>query len=134
MTQPKKDWTETHIEELGRLQARLDNTPEVDIRKRVDILSDMLILIGKLAAEFTDEYKGAYIARKQAYAEAEFDAPKRPQAYAELQVKEHRQREREASKLMKRWDNAFTSTKEKINALKFQVKIDIEDGSSRRGG
>ena len=130
---PKEDWKEVHLQEIIKLQAEYDRTPEINIRKRVDILSDMLIFIGKLAAEYSDEYKGAYIERKYAYAEAEYNATKKPQAYAELQIKEHREREREAERMMKRWNNAFISTKEKINSLKFGAKIDIEDGSNQKG-
>lgn len=127
----QKDWIETHLIEINKLQKKLDATPTESKVQRIEILADMLVFIGRLAAEFSDQHKEAYTNRKQAYAQAEWDAPRRAQAYAELAVKEHRDIEKKAFKNMKRWDNAFITTREKINALKYCVKIDIEDGSSR---
>jgi hypothetical protein len=129
----KTNWIDTHIAELTKLQAKLDTLPEQMRIERIEVLSDMLVYIGKLAAEFSEEYKGVYAERKRVYAQAEIDAPKKAQAHAELAVIDLREQEKEAYGNMKRWANAFDSTKEKINALKYRIKIDIEDGSSRRG-
>jgi hypothetical protein len=51
----------------------------------------------------------------------------------ELAVINLRKEEAEAYGNMKHWGNAFESTKEEINTLKYRVRISIQDGSSRRG-
>lgn len=130
---PEPDWIESHIEQIKKYQSFLNNLPEKCRPERIETLSKMLVYIGKLAAELSEEYKRVYATRKRVYAEAYIDAPNSKAARAELAVTELRQEESVAYGNMKRWSNAFESTKEEINALKYKVKIDIEDGSSRRG-
>ncbi|MDF1507635.1 hypothetical protein PZE06_05495 [Robertmurraya sp. DFI.2.37] len=129
----KKDWTEEYLVELVKYNSMLKEIPLESRIQRIEVLSKQLVLIGKLAAEFSERYKKIYATRKRVYAEAEIAAPKNKQAHAELAVTELREEEAQAYGNMKRWSNAFESTKEEINALKYKVKIDIEDGSSRRG-
>jgi hypothetical protein len=74
-----------------------------------------------------------YATRKRVHAEAYIHATKSKAAVAELAIVDWRKKEAEAYGSMKRWNNAFDSTKEEINALKYKVRIDIEDGSSKRG-
>lgn len=132
MTAPK-DWTEEYVQDLKKYNKALNQTPLESRVQRIEIISKQLVLIGKLAAEFSKLYKITYATRKRAHAEAYISATKNKAAEAELAVIDIRLEEAEAYGDMKRWSNAFDSTKEEINALKYQVKIDIEDGSSRRG-
>ncbi|MEE3895338.1 hypothetical protein [Priestia megaterium] len=127
----QKDWVEEHLNEVLKYQQMLERTPDEMKVHRIEIMSKMLVFIGKLAATFSEEYKNIYADRKAAYAEAELAAEKYKQAHAEIAVKELRKQEATAYGNMQRWRNAFESTKEEINALKYKVKIDIEDGSSR---
>ncbi|MDR0128668.1 hypothetical protein [Priestia megaterium] len=127
----QKDWVEEHLNEVLKYQQMLERTPDEMKVHRIEIMSKMLVFIGKLAATFSEEYKNVYADRKVAYAEAELAAEKYKQAHAEIAVKELRKQEATAYGNMQRWRNAFESTKEEINALKYKVKIDIEDGSSR---
>ncbi|MEY8732096.1 hypothetical protein AB9M92_07495 [Peribacillus frigoritolerans] len=134
MNQPKQDWTETHLVEIIKYQKQLDVLPHDGVEiARLELLSKMLIFIGKLSAEFSERYKRVYASRKRAHAEAYLAATKNKSAEAELAVIVLREEEAEAYGNMKRWGNAFESTKEKINALKYRVRIGIEDGSNRRG-
>ena len=126
------DWVEKHREEIMKYQIELNNLPEQNKVKRIEILSKQLVYIGKLAAEFSEEYKRIYATRKRVHAEAYIKAPTSKAAHAELAVTDLRELEAEAYGNMKRWNNAFESTKEEINALKYHVKIDIENGSSRQ--
>ena len=126
------DWVEKHREEIMKYQIELNNLPEQNKVKRIEILSKQLVYIGKLAAEFSEEYKRIYATRKRVHAEAYIKAPTSKAAHAELAVTNLRELEADAYGNMKRWNNAFESTKEEINALKYHVKIDIEDGSSRQ--
>jgi hypothetical protein len=133
MTQPKKDWTEEYLQDLVKYNQQLKQVPAESRIQRIEILSKQLVLIGKMAAEFSERYKMIYAERKRVHAEAYIKAEKNKAAEAELAVVFLRGMEAEAYGNMKRWTNAFDSTKEEINALKYKVKIDIEDGSSRRG-
>lgn len=134
MNQPKQNWTETHLVEIIKYQRQLDVLPHDGMEiARIELLSKMLIFIGKLSAEFSERYKRVYANRKRAYAEAYIAATKNKSAEAELAVIDLREEEAEAYGNMKRWGNAFESTKEEINALKYRVRIGIEDGSNRRG-
>jgi hypothetical protein len=133
MDQPKKDWTEDYLQDLIKYNHQLKQVPDGNRIQRIEILSKQLVLIGKMAAEFSERYKMIYAERKRVHAQAYIDAEKNKAAEAELAVVFLRGVEAEAYGNMKRWSNAFESTKEEINALKYKVKIDIEDGSSRRG-
>ncbi|MGN0449530.1 MAG: hypothetical protein ACI4G0_04135 [Ruminococcus sp.] len=129
---PQVDWVEKHHKEIVKYQVLLNSIPEQNKVQRIEVLSKQLVYIGKLAAEFSEEYKRIYATRKRVHAEAYIKASSSKAAYAELAVTDLRELEAEAYGNMKRWNNAFESTKEEINALKYHVKIDIEDGSSKQ--
>jgi hypothetical protein len=133
MTQLKKDWTDDYLKDLIKYNNQLKQVPEDNRIMRIELLSKQLVLIGKMAAEFSERYKMIYAERKRVHAKAYIDAEKNKAAEAELAVVYLRGEEAEAYGNMKRWSNAFESTKEEINAMKYRVKVDIEDGSSRRG-
>jgi hypothetical protein len=128
----KKDWTDDYLQELIKYNKALKQVPDESRVQRIELLSKQLVLIGKLAAEFAGKYKMIYAARKRLHAAAYIKAEKNKAAEAEIAVSYLRVEEADAYSDMKRWQNAFDSTKEEINALKYKVKIDIEDGSSRR--
>jgi hypothetical protein len=131
MTQP--DWIDAYLVELKKYQMQLDHLhPEMRVQ-RIEILSKRLVLLGKLAAEFSEQYKRIYATRKRVYAEAKIAASKNKTEVAELAVADLREEEAQAYGNMIRFKNAFISTQEEANALKYKVRIDIEDGSSRRG-
>ena len=127
-----KDWTEDYLKDLIQYNNQLKQVPSESRVQRIEILSKQLVLIGKLAAEFSERYKKIYATRKRVHAEACIKATNNKAAHGELAIVDLRMEEAEAYGNMKRWSNAFDSTKEEINALKYKVKIDIEDGSSRR--
>jgi hypothetical protein len=129
----KQDWTDAYLQDLIKYNKQLKVVPEENRIQRIEILSKQLVLIGKLAAEFSGKYKMLYAARKRLHAEAYIKAEKNKAAEAELAVVYLRAEEADAYGDMKRWSNAFESTKEEINAIKYKIKIDIEDGSSRSG-
>ncbi|MFC0188470.1 hypothetical protein ACFFJY_09245 [Fictibacillus aquaticus] len=124
-------WLDNHIAEIKKCQAQLNEVAEENHVHRISVLSRMLIFIGKVSAELSEEYKKIYARRKQVHAEAYIAATKNKAAEAELAVVQLRLDEAEAYGSMKRWNNAFESTKEEINALKYKVKVNIEDGSNR---
>ncbi|MED4098396.1 hypothetical protein [Priestia megaterium] len=127
----QKDWVEEHLNEVLKYQQMLERTPDEMKVHRIEIMSKMLVFIGKLAATFSEEYKDIYAERKHAYAQAKVAATSQKEAHAEIAVYHLRKQEAQAYGNMERWRKAFESTKEEINALKYKLKIDIEDGSSR---
>lgn len=124
---------DNHINEILRYQKLINELGENEYLERLEILSRMLVLIGKVAAHFSEEYKRVYATRKRVYAEAYINAKGSKQATAELAVIDLREVEAEAYGYYKRWTNAFDSTKEEINVLKYKIRVDIEDGSSKQG-
>jgi hypothetical protein len=130
----KQDWTETHLNEIIKYQKQLNVLPHDGMEMaRIELLSKMLVFIGKLSGEFSEQYKLVYARRKSVHAEAYIAATKNKAAEAELAVAELRKEEAQAYGNYKRWTNAFDSTREEINVLKYRIRIAIEDGSSRRG-
>ena len=133
MTQPKQDWTDTHLAEIMKYQKQLNLLPYDGMEMaRIEILAKMLVFIGKLSSEFSEQYKRVYATRKRVHAEAYLAATNSKAQRAELAVIDLREEEAVAYGNMKRWNNAFDSTREELNALKYKVRIGIEDGSSRR--
>jgi hypothetical protein len=127
----QRDWTEEHLKEVRKYQTILNNTPYESKVKRIEVMARMLVFIGRLSAGFSGEYKRIYAERKYTYAQAKLDATGQKDAKAEIAVYDLRKQEAQAFENMERWRRAFETTKEEINALKYSVKIDIEDGSSR---
>lgn len=131
MTHP--EWIDKHLAEIINYQKQLDMLPANDMEMaRIEILSKMLVFIGKLSAEFSEQYKRVYASRKRVQAEAYIAAARNKAQMAELAVIDLREEEAETYGNMKRWSNAFESTKEEINALKYRVRISFEDGTMRR--
>jgi len=128
-----QDKIDTHLKEIIRYQKAIDQLGDDMLIQRIELLSKQLVFIGRLASTYSGYYKRVYAERKRAYAQAEIDSPPPRQAHAELAVTELREEESQAYEYYKRWNNAFDSTKEEINALKYKVRISMEDGSNNQG-
>lgn len=129
----QSDWVKNHANEILRYQSLINKLGEHEYLERVELLSKMLVLIGKVSAQTSEDYKKIYARRKQVHAESYIKATKNKEQHAELAVVKLRLAEAEAYGDYRRWNNAFDSTKEEINVLKYKIKISIEDGSSRVG-
>ena len=125
------DWLDQHLKEIRHYQKLIEETPEDDLVERVSLLSKQLVFIGKVSAQMSEDYKQIYAARKQVHAEAYIAAKRNKAAEAELAVVDLRKSEAEAYGNHKRWLNAFESTREEIMALKYKIRISVEDGSSK---
>lgn len=130
MNQEKID---EHLNEILKYQQMINQLGDDMKIQRIELLSKQLVFIGRLASVFSEQYKRVYATRKRVHAEAYISATKNKAAQAELAIVDLREEEAEAYGNFKRWNNAFDSTKEEINALKYKVKIDIADGSSQQG-
>lgn len=122
---------DTHVNEILKYQAQLKHISNEQYIMKIEILTKIYVLSGKLAAHFSGEYKRIYAERKRVHAESYLNAITNKAIAAELSVVDLRKDEAEAYENMKRWGNGFESTREEINALKYRIRIDIADGSIR---
>jgi hypothetical protein len=127
------NWLDSHAKEILRYQSMINELDEEDYLDRLHLLSKMLVLIGKVSAQVSEDYKKIYARRKQVHAEAYIKATKHKQANADLAVVELRNMEAEAFGAKERWKNGFESTTEEINVLKYKIRISLEDGSNKHG-
>jgi hypothetical protein len=54
MNEPKKDWTDDYLRDLIAINNQLKQVPSEGRIQRIELLSKQLVLIGKLAAEFSE--------------------------------------------------------------------------------
>jgi soluble cytochrome b562 len=131
------NWLESYLKEVDRYDHLISQitTREsvVSNVEKIKLLSKKLVLIGEIAGEYSRQYKVVYAARKKAYNEEYLAASRHRAPTAELAVAELREIEASAYGNMKKYQNKFESTREEINAIKYSVKLSIEDGSSRQG-
>ncbi|MDP5277205.1 hypothetical protein [Chengkuizengella axinellae] len=111
--------------------AQVEDNPGALINK-IDLLSKCLVYIGRLSSHCDGKYKRIYAQRKHDYAYAEIHSKSPKKANAELAVAALREQEAEAYELMQRWRNAFESTQQEINALKYKLKIDFVEFNNGR--
>jgi hypothetical protein len=69
-------WLDSHAKEILRYQSMINELDEEDYLDRLHLLSKMLILIGKVSAQVSEDYKKIYARRKQVHAEAYIKATK----------------------------------------------------------
>lgn len=126
-------WLDNHVKEILHYQAMIDKLGEDEELERIELLSKMLVFIGKVAGQISEDYKLIYAKRKLVHSEIKLEALNNKEARAEIGIAELRKEEAKAYGDYKRWNNAFISTHEEINVLKYKIKISIEDGSNKQG-
>lgn len=97
------------------------------LARKIEILTEIQVHLGRRVADAVREYKRCYAERKRAYAEAYIAAKKDKAQTAELAVIELRQREADLEADKVRWNNAFESNGEVINSLKYSLKVLIAE-------
>lgn len=127
----RKDRIEEYVRDINILQTELEEIAEYDHIKILFNLQKQLVFIGQVAGDMAELYKRIYADRHRVYWNAYQEAKGNKKMAAEMAVIDLRQEEAEAYGSMKRWNNAFESTREHINVLKYKIKITIEDGSSK---
>ena len=114
---------------LAQLYKRADQFNEdipADLAKKIVVYTRILQEIGMQIANHTYHYRNLEAERKRVYALAVKDAVgtgKDKEAAAEIQVIKHRQKEFKAERDLIKWQKAYDSTKELINALKKQLEV-----------
>ncbi|GAA5416215.1 hypothetical protein Pryu01_01247 [Paraliobacillus ryukyuensis] len=116
--------------EVIRYQKIIDKLTQEDKVDKIYLLSKQLIFIGRLSTIYYEINKQLYIKRKLIHSEEYIKAKGNKSAAADLAVADIRRKEIEADIQYKRWNTAFKTTVEEINALKYKVRIDLADGSN----
>ncbi|GEM04515.1 hypothetical protein HMI01_15030 [Halolactibacillus miurensis] len=129
MTNQKR--IDENLEEVKNYHKQIMKLSEEDKVDKIYLLSKQLVFIGRLAAIFSEIHRNIYVERKRIYNTEYLKAKQSKAVHAELAIIDIRQREADAYNNYKRWNTAFITTREEINALKYKVRIDLEDGSSR---
>ncbi|MCR8633455.1 hypothetical protein [Paenibacillus radicis (ex Xue et al. 2023)] len=111
------------IGQLYRLADQCSHDYPVTLAKKIEILTEVQVLLGRKAAEAVREYKRTYAQRKRHYAEAYLAATKDKAQHAELAVTDLRMQEADLEADKVRWSHAFESNGEVINSLKYSLKV-----------
>ncbi|MDP5277229.1 hypothetical protein [Chengkuizengella axinellae] len=123
-----KSYTNEIIKYHQMADELIEDNPGGLVRK-IELLTKSLFLIGKLSSFLDGEHKRIYAKRKREYSIAYLNAKSPKKEHAELIIADLRDEESEAYQIKQRWRNAFISTQEEINRLKYKLKIDIADGT-----
>ena len=102
-----------------------DDSPAGLIRK-VQLLTQAHVLMGRVSAFKDGEYKRIYSERKRVYAETKRDAAKGDKTNAaELATLDLRDKEAEAYEKMQLWRNEFASLTEYLHELRLRLRVDL---------
>ncbi|MDR0269599.1 hypothetical protein [Paenibacillus sp.] len=109
--------------ELYSLADQYSHDYPATLARKIEILSEIQIILGRKAADAVREYKHKYAERKRVYAEAYVEATKDKAQRAELAVIDLRMEEADLEADKVRWNNAVTSNEQVINSLKYSLKV-----------
>lgn len=118
---------------LGELYSLADQCSHdypATLAQKVEYLTEIQILLGRKAADAVRDYKRKYAERKRVYAEAYLSFTKDKAQNAELAVADLRLEEAELEADKVRWNNAFVSNGELVNALKYSLKVLLAEYSN----
>lgn len=125
------DPIQINLDEIKKYHKEIMQLSEEDKVDKIYLLSKQLTFIGRLAAIFSELHRNTYVERKLVYNQKYLEATTSKAVHAELAVAKLRKSEADYYNQYKRWNTAFITIREEINALKYKVRIDIEDGSSK---
>jgi hypothetical protein len=95
------------------------------LAKKLEILTDAQVLIGRYHSASVRAYKHAYAKRKAAFADAYMSVKRDKNQFAEQSVVKHRMEEADLEAIKVKWQNAFQSNLEVINSLKYALRAMI---------
>ncbi|MGR6760223.1 hypothetical protein ACU1JV_00060 [Paenibacillus sp. T2-29] len=122
---------------LGELYSLADQCSHdypATLARKIELLTEVQVLLGRKAAEAVREYKYIYAKRKRAFAEAYIAADKNKEQRAELAVIDLRIQEADAEADKVRWHNAVESNDQVINSLKYSLKVLLAEFGSPASG
>ncbi|MFB5761146.1 hypothetical protein [Paenibacillus medicaginis] len=122
---------------LGELYSLADQCSHdypATLARKIGLLTEIQVLLGRKAADAVREYKRIYAQRKRAYAEAYLTADKDKGQRAELAVTDLRMQEADAEADKVRWHNAVESNNQLINSLKYSLKVLLAEYNNPASG
>ncbi|MNW38778.1 hypothetical protein D3C74_158540 [compost metagenome] len=122
---------------LGQLYSLADECTHeypATLARKIEVLSEIQIILGRKAADAVREYKRIYAERKRVYAEAYLASGKDKAQRAELAIVELRLQEADAEADKVRWDNAVKSNEQVINSLKYSLKVLLAEQDNLANG
>ncbi len=120
--------------ELYTLADQCSHDYPATLARKIELLTEVQILLGRKAAEAVRDYKKKYAERKRVYAEAYIAAKNLREQRAELAVIELRIQEADAEADKVRWNNAVESNDQVINSLKYSLKVLLAEFGSPASG
>lgn len=126
MAKTNREIIDECLVEIIKYQDALENAAPESVDE-LWLRAEQHVHIGKLSSVLDEEYKLVYAARKKAWAEAMIAAPKNKEAHAELAISDLRLKEAESYGEMRRWRNAWETNGEKIKALKYKLRLNLEN-------
>lgn len=120
-----------YLREIYRCQIALEQTEEENYARRIYIMSQALVYLGQVASYTKAEAKRAYNRRKLEFAKAKKEATKNKADTAEIAVEKFREEEAEWSRMSDDWNNLLDTMTHEMQALKHQLKVQLNDGSAQ---
>lgn len=122
---------------LGQLYILADQCSHeypATLARKIEILSEIQIILGRRAADAVRDYKHKYAERKRVYAESYVAANKDKAQRAELAIVKLRLEEADLEADKVRWTNAVTSNEQVINSLKYSLKVLLAEYQNSANG
>ncbi|WP_223822118.1 hypothetical protein [Paenibacillus peoriae] len=122
---------------LGELYSLADQCSHdypATLARKIELLTEVQVILGRKAAEAVREYKRIYAERKRVYAEAYIAAENLREQRAELAVIKLRNQEADAEADKVRWSNAVESNDQVINSLKYSLKVLLAEYNNPASG
>lgn len=114
------------IKQYREIANEYDEDSPGGLVKKIQYLTKVHMLMGRVSAHKDGEYKRIYNLRKRVYAEKKRDAPKGDKTNAaELAVLDLRVIEAEAYESMHLWRNEFASMTEHLHELRLRLRVDL---------
>lgn len=122
---------------LGELYSLADQCSHdypATLARKIELLTEVQVILGRKAADAVREYKRIYAERKRIYAEAYIAAENLREQRAELAVIKLRNQEADAEADKVRWNNAVESNDQVINSLKYSLKVLLAEFGNNASG
>ncbi len=120
--------------ELYSLADKCSHDYPATLARKIELLTEVQVILGRKAAEAVREYKRIYAERKRVYAEAYIAAENLREQRAELAVIKLRNQEADAEADKVRWSNAVESNDQVINSLKYSLKVLLAEYNNPASG
>lgn len=123
---------DTYVAEIDRFKDLAADLPEDNpavLLKKIELLTNCLVLVGDLSSECDRLYKRWHVHRDTEYAKAYITADRPKKENAELAITQVRQMEAESYGRMQKWRNELVTMTETLHGLRLKMKVNFAEGS-----